>query len=112
MLVTHAGTHMHIQTRNMHVVAVSGLRLKACDIDGALFYLTTIAYLFDFDFDTDPPFGLLRISFALLRGIVQWCDGSFVSVSTDHLTKLQPWPLTAAYTASLTASSHQAQNRA
>lgn len=57
MLVTHAGTHMHIQTRNMHVVAVSGLRLghaKACDIDRALFYLTTIAYLFDFSTLTPP----------------------------------------------------------
>lgn len=95
--------------------------MKACDIDRVLFYLTAIASLCDFSTLTTrlkvptysrPP-AVCFISFALLKGNLQclWHNGSLVSILTDHQTSLQPWPLTAAYTATLSSSSHPAQNR-
>lgn len=53
------------------------------------------------------------ISFALLRGNLQclWRDDSSVYLPSDHQTSLQPCPLTAACTTSLSSSSHRARKQ-
>lgn len=118
----HTHTHAHIDTYT-HVAAVSGLRLGhvKAGIDRVLFRSTAIASLCVFPTLTTrlnvPTCSLFPtvcfISFALLRGNLQclWQGGSSVSVPTDHQTSLQLRPLTTAY-ATLSSSSHQAQNRA
>ncbi len=127
MLVSRVGTHTHthLTYRCIHTCC-SCVRFEVGSYEGLWYWSCPVAFdsyclslrFFQTDHKTEcaylilPPPAVCFISFALLRGNLQclWRDGSSVSLPTDHQTSLQLWPLTAAYTASLSSSSHQAQN--